>query len=125
MTLLMGPPGSGKSTLLKALSGRIHLDSKNHLDGTITYNGQTEKDGNFILAKLVSYVDELDEHIPLLTVKETLEFAWSVTTGGHHSYLVSDDPIIATALNKDDKLLARVLFTYFLIYLFIYLSINI
>lgn len=108
MTLLMGPPGSGKSTLLKALSGRLTIDSKNHLDGSVTYNGQTEKDGNFILAKLVAYVDELDEHIPLLTVKETLEFAWSVTTGRHHNYLLSDDPIVAAALNKDDKILARV-----------------
>ena len=109
MTLLMGPPGCGKSTLLKVLSGRMNLDSNNHLDGSITYGGQTEKDKNFLLAKLVSYVDELDEHIPLLTVKETLEFAWSVTTGRSHSYLITEDPLVEATLVNDDKLLARVI----------------
>jgi ABC-type transport system involved in cytochrome c biogenesis ATPase subunit len=109
MTLLMGPPGCGKSSFLKALSGRLDLDSSaDRLEGLVTYNGLTEKDHQFILSKLVSYVDELDEHIPLLTVKETFEFAWQVTTGGHHSYLVSDDPILASKLNQDDKILARV-----------------
>jgi ABC-type glutathione transport system ATPase component len=109
MTLLMGPPGCGKSTFLKALSGRLDsYSSIDHLEGLVTYNGLTEKDKQFILSKLVSYVDELDEHIPLLTVKETFEFAWNVTTGGHHSYLVTDDPIMAATLNKEDKILARV-----------------
>jgi ABC-type glutathione transport system ATPase component len=109
MTLLMGPPGCGKSTLLKVLSGRLDVNSAtDHLEGRVTYNGLTEKDKLFILAKLVSYVDELDEHIPLLTVKETLEFAWNVTTGGKHSYLVSDDPVVAALLKKDDPLLVRV-----------------
>jgi energy-coupling factor transporter ATP-binding protein EcfA2 len=109
MTLLMGPPGCGKSTLLKALAGRLDANSSSdHLEGRVTYNGMTEKDKLFLLAKLVSYVDELDEHIPLLTVKETFEFAWNVTTGGRHSYLVSDDPVAAAALKKDDPQLVRV-----------------
>ena len=108
MTLLMGPPGCGKSTFLKALAGRLDVNSSDHLEGRVTYNGLTEEDKLFLLGKLVSYVDELDEHIPLLTVKETFEFAWRVTTGGNHSYLASDDPVVVSALRKDDPLLVRV-----------------
>ncbi|ETP11416.1 hypothetical protein F441_13062 [Phytophthora nicotianae CJ01A1] len=54
ITLLLGQPGSGKSSLLKMLSGRFPIEKN------ITF---------------VDYVSQRDKHYPVLTVKETLEFA--------------------------------------------------
>ncbi|ETM41610.1 hypothetical protein L914_12629, partial [Phytophthora nicotianae] len=54
ITLLLGQPGSGKSSLLKMLSGRFPIEKN------ITF---------------VAYVSQRDKHYPVLTVKETLEFA--------------------------------------------------
>jgi ABC-type multidrug transport system ATPase subunit/ABC-type multidrug transport system permease subunit len=76
MTLVLSPPGHGKSMYLKALSGRFANDP--HLSGSILYNGQTAaqlKAKGVVLEKLISYVGQQDVHFPVLSVKETLEFA--------------------------------------------------
>ncbi len=51
---------------------------------------------------MAAYSDEKEQHSPTLTVKETLEFAWKMTTGGHHSYGIAKDAESATALDKND-----------------------
>ncbi|KAL4304239.1 hypothetical protein GQ457_10G008600 [Hibiscus cannabinus] len=72
MTLLLGPPGSGKSTLLLALAGK--LDNKAlKVSGDITYNG-TKLD-EFYVRRTSAYISQTDNHIPELTVRETLDFA--------------------------------------------------
>jgi ABC-type multidrug transport system ATPase subunit len=72
LTLLLAPPGHGKSSLMKALTQQLHgADVK----GTIHYSGLAAKDAKGIhLGSLCQYVGQVDEHLPQLTVRETLEF---------------------------------------------------
>ncbi|KAL0018676.1 hypothetical protein WJX77_002041 [Trebouxia sp. C0004] len=80
ITLLLGPPGAGKSTLLNALAGRLHKGSFN-VTGDIFYNGKGFDE--FRAVHTSSYVDQNDLHQPLLTVKETMNFAARVQGIGH------------------------------------------
>jgi ABC-type multidrug transport system ATPase subunit len=67
-------PGAGKSTFLKALAGKLRTTSnRTTLDGDITYSGLTATDID--LSKLVSLVDQRDNHCATLTVRETFKFA--------------------------------------------------
>jgi len=72
MTLVLGPPGAGKSTLLKALSGQIK-DHKLKVSGQVLYNGKSFDE--FTVERTAAYVDQVDHHIPEMTVRETLRFA--------------------------------------------------
>jgi ABC-type multidrug transport system ATPase subunit/ABC-type multidrug transport system permease subunit len=77
MTLILAPPGHGKSSFLKILSSRLSSTS-----GTIVYNGLTSEEAasnGCNTRRLTQYVDQIDEHLPLLTVAETLDFAHRVT----------------------------------------------
>ncbi|KAL3140482.1 hypothetical protein ABBQ38_004739 [Trebouxia sp. C0009 RCD-2024] len=80
ITLLLGPPGAGKSTLLNALAGRLHKSTLK-VTGDITYNGKGFDE--FRAVHTSSYVDQNDLHQPLLTVKETMDFAARVQGVGH------------------------------------------
>ncbi|OWZ19446.1 ABC transporter [Phytophthora megakarya] len=75
MTLLLGQPGSGKSSLMKLLSGRFSRGGNVSISGEVTYNGIPAAKLKHPLPHLVSYAPQRDEHHPLLTTKETLEFA--------------------------------------------------
>uniref|UniRef100_A0AAV1U8R7 ABC transporter domain-containing protein n=1 Tax=Peronospora matthiolae TaxID=2874970 RepID=A0AAV1U8R7_9STRA len=82
ITLVLGQPGSGKSSLMKLISGRFP-DAKNITrKGEVRYNGTPAKDLRKCLPQFVSYVAQRDKHYPLLTVKETLEFAHACCGGG-------------------------------------------
>eukprot|EP00667_Euglena_gracilis_P003266 EG_transcript_3276 len=78
--LILGPPRSGKSTLMKAIAGRLGENHMSKLEGTVEYAGlrlrekPQPKDG-IKLVKLVGYVPQVDEHIPTLTVRETVNFS--------------------------------------------------
>ncbi|KAI3428353.1 hypothetical protein D9Q98_006733 [Chlorella vulgaris] len=74
-TLLLGPPGSGKSVFMQALSGRLQRGPKLRVSGTIMYNGK--QDTEFELRRTAAYVDQLDHHIPNMTVLETCQFAFN------------------------------------------------
>ena len=83
--LVLGPPGSGKSVLLKAIAGLLPLHRPFTMEGSITYNGKTLQDcarDKFFIENAFGYIDQLDDHAPLLTVKETLDFAYQCKTGG-------------------------------------------
>ncbi|XP_039165952.1 pleiotropic drug resistance protein 3 [Eucalyptus grandis] len=71
LTLLLGPPGSGKTTLLKALAGK--LDQSLKVTGAITYNGYNLDE--FVPQKTSAYISQLDQHIPEMTVRETIDFS--------------------------------------------------
>ncbi|CAM9211888.1 unnamed protein product [Ectocarpus fasciculatus] len=107
MTLLMGPPGCGKSSLLKALAGQLAVGNKT-LDGDLTYNGVKSSDGKFVLPKLTDYIDEKDQHAATLTVLETLEFAWRMSSNSKHSYSFAKDAEAAAIMDKDNEKLTKV-----------------
>eukprot|EP00644_Phytophthora_capsici_P001474 jgi/Phyca11/6254/fgenesh1_pm.PHYCAscaffold_10_\ len=75
ITLLLGQPGSGKSSLMKMLSGRFPMAKNIKVEGDISFNNVAR--GNILhrLPQFVAYVNQRDKHFPMLTVKETLEFA--------------------------------------------------
>ena len=75
LTLVLAPAGHGKSALLKALANRgLPVNS-----GAVRYNGLGADDARdaagVYVRKLVQYVDQCDAHNPLLTVRETFQFA--------------------------------------------------
>jgi ABC-type multidrug transport system ATPase subunit len=79
MTLIVAPPGHGKSTYLKLLGHRLPVQS----GGKLVYNGRSVKEAaaeGCDLRKMSQYVDQVDIHLPLLTVTETLDFAHKVSS---------------------------------------------
>ncbi|KAL4130452.1 hypothetical protein PRIC2_006449 [Phytophthora ramorum] len=77
MTLLLGRSGSGKSMLLKLLSGGFDASCKSvTLDGEVSYNGLSRQELKAQLPQCVAYVPQQDTHLPVMTVKETLDFAF-------------------------------------------------
>jgi ABC-type multidrug transport system ATPase subunit len=91
------------------LAGRINRNIAT-FEGEVTYNRETSDGGKFLLPKLVDYIEQGDAHAATLTVKETLEFAWKSTTGGHHSYGFAKDEETAALMNTDDESLNKVAF---------------
>ncbi len=92
---------------MKALAGQLNV-GKAHLEGEILYNGDSVDCGKYLLSKVASYVDEKELHAGTLTVRETLEFAWYMTTRGHHSYGIAKDAASAEILDREDKAMAKV-----------------
>lgn len=79
-TLVLGPPGCGVSTLFKILSGRITSQSgRSKITGELYYSGFSSDEVH--VRKLSTYVDQNDNHIPVLTVRETLQFAFDCFGG--------------------------------------------
>jgi ABC-type multidrug transport system ATPase subunit len=81
MTLLLGPPGAGKTTLLTALAGKLQHGTNLKVRGDITYNGHTFKD--FWAQRTAAYVNQVDNHLAELTVRETFDFASRCQGVGH------------------------------------------
>ncbi|DBB02982.1 TPA: hypothetical protein ACH3X1_013571 [Trebouxia sp. C0004] len=101
ITLLLGPPGAGKSTLLNALAGRLQKTVM-HVTGDITYNGKGFD--QFRAVHTASYIDQNDLHQPLLTVKETLDFAARVQGVGHKEKKVCDVLLLTSCCNLVEEL---------------------
>jgi ABC-type multidrug transport system ATPase subunit len=75
MTLVLAPPGHGKSAYLKALAQL--LPQTPALRGDIKYSGYTRSEAleqGIHLNNLVQYVEQLDQHLPFLSVRETFNF---------------------------------------------------
>ena len=75
MCLVLGPPHSGKSSLLKSIADI--LDSSLDLSGSVSFNGVHP--ARCILPRIVSYTPQVDNHTAVLTVRETLDFAFDCT----------------------------------------------
>ncbi|GAA5996079.1 uncharacterized protein JCM10292_004935, partial [Rhodotorula paludigena] len=74
MLVVLGPPGSGCSTFLKTLANETHgfyLEE----DTKINYRGITPKQMKKNFAGEAIYSAETEQHFPMLTVGQTLEFA--------------------------------------------------
>jgi len=70
----VSPPGHGKTSFLRALANRL---PSSKLSGAVTYSGLTAAEAarrGIEVKQLVSYCDQLDVHLPLLTVRETFQF---------------------------------------------------
>jgi ATP-binding cassette subfamily G (WHITE) protein 2 len=81
LVAIMGPSGAGKTTLLNCLACR--LGSEFEQKGEIRINGEPRKQSK--IKRLIGYVMQDDEHNPLLTVRETLEFVAMVRLGNRLS----------------------------------------
>jgi ABC-type multidrug transport system ATPase subunit len=78
LTLVLSPPGHGKSAYLKAVSKQL---PHRGLSGSVSYSGSADgKDAGAHLGQLVQYVSQTDEHLPHLTVRETLAFVHANAT---------------------------------------------
>lgn len=73
LTLLLGLPGSGKSLLLKALSGQAKKDKRLCIEGQVLYN--QDNINALCVERSAAYIDQVDNHIGTLTVRETLNFS--------------------------------------------------
>jgi ABC-type multidrug transport system ATPase subunit len=92
---------------LKAIADRLSFkgDSEEesvpnlpHREGRIEYNGVSTKDADLIVPNLCSFVAQLDEHAPYLTVRETFEFAYQCRTGGKKEVVGQKMHDVATAI---------------------------
>ena len=74
LTLLLAPPGHGKSALLKALTQMLPAKE---LQGEVLYSGLSPAAApaaGVHLGSLCQYVNQVDEHLAQLTVRETFDF---------------------------------------------------
>ena len=55
-------------------AGRLYKSKYLRKKGEVRYNGHSRRE--FIMARTIAMVDQMDEHIANLTVRETLEFAY-------------------------------------------------
>ena len=74
---VIGPNGAGKSTLLKAIFGLVAVRS-----GTVTFKGEdiTGQRPDKIARKGISYVPQVDNVFPSLTIEENLEMGAFIRT---------------------------------------------
>jgi branched-chain amino acid transport system ATP-binding protein len=78
---IIGPNGAGKSTMLKALFGLIKITT-----GTVWYRGDdvTGKKANFLVARGIGYVPQINNVFPSLTIRENLEMGGYLRKSGTH-----------------------------------------
>ncbi|GLE01496.1 hypothetical protein PINS_up010326 [Pythium insidiosum] len=67
---------------MKILSGRFPVDKDVKVTGDITFNGRPRQEILPRLPQFVAYVDQHDKHHPMMTVQETVDFAYACNGGG-------------------------------------------
>ena len=88
LSLVISPPGHGKSTYLKVLANRLVPQ-----EGKVAYNGRdmnTAAAEGADLRKMTQYVDQVDAHMALLSVQETIEFAHRMSSKHYDQKRVTD-----------------------------------
>jgi ABC-type multidrug transport system ATPase subunit len=104
MTLILAPPGHGKSLLLKALSARLNDDS--NLSGEIQWGGVNAKEAarrGLQLKRLCAYCEQVDNAFPMLTTRETMQFAVETATASE-DLLPSEQPASPPSSMADELL---------------------
>jgi ABC-type multidrug transport system ATPase subunit len=91
VTLLLGQSGAGKSALMKLLSGRFPMGKEITLAGEMLYNNVATDQLKKRLPQFVNYVTQCDTHMPTMTVRETLAFAYECCTARGSSGSSSKD----------------------------------
>ncbi|KAI8140088.1 ABC-2 type transporter-domain-containing protein [Fennellomyces sp. T-0311] len=81
MLLVLGRPGAGCTSLLKVLGNMRGSYTK--VDGQVSYGGIDHKTFAKQYRGQVAYNQEEDQHYPVLTVKQTLQFALRTKTPGN------------------------------------------
>lgn len=95
MMLVLGRPGSGCSTFLKVIANQ--RGSYAGVEGEVSYGGLSAEDQAKYFKGEVNYNPEDDQHLPNLTVWQTLSFALMNKTRKHDTRGI---PIIINALLK-------------------------
>jgi ABC-type multidrug transport system ATPase subunit len=75
MTLLLSPPGHGKTSYLRALASQLPRTPLS--TGEVRYGGLTAEEAqakDIHIGHVVQYIEQLDQHLPYLTVRETFDF---------------------------------------------------
>ncbi|ODQ77851.1 hypothetical protein BABINDRAFT_163230 [Babjeviella inositovora NRRL Y-12698] len=94
MCFVVGRPGAGCSTLLKCLTGETsELVS---VDGEYQYDGISQQEMMSDYKGYVIYNPELDAHFPLVTVKDTIDFALKLKTPNRRIDGISRKQYIST-----------------------------
>ncbi|GBG34978.1 ABC transporter G family member 31 [Hondaea fermentalgiana] len=100
-TLVLGPPGCGITTLFKTLSGRAKVGGRCKLKGEILYSGYDASEVH--VRKMTSYVDQMDEHTAVMTVRETLRFAYECFGGAETARLVLEASGFSSETTEEEK----------------------
>lgn len=95
MMLVLGRPGSGCSTFLKVIANQ--RDSYASVEGDVSYGGISAEEQKDHFKGEVNYNPEDDQHMPNLTVWQTLRFALMNKTRKHEAGSI---PIIIDSLLK-------------------------
>ncbi|CAH2351740.1 protein Snq2p [[Candida] railenensis] len=95
MVLVLGRPGAGCSSLLKTLGG-TDIDLFKSVSGDIRYDGLTQAEMLKNFKPEIIYIPELDEHMPHLTVEQTLTFAIGCKTPEMRINGISREEFIGT-----------------------------
>lgn len=95
MMLVLGRPGSGCSTFLKVIANE--RESYAAVEGEVSYGGITAQEQRKHYRGEVNYNPEDDQHLPNLTVWQTLKFALMNKTRKHDARSI---PVIIDALLK-------------------------
>jgi ATP-binding cassette subfamily G (WHITE) protein 2 (SNQ2) len=95
MMLVLGRPGAGCSTFLKVIANQ--RDSFAGVEGEVQYGGISAEEQRKRYRGEVNYNPEDDQHLPTLTVWQTLRFALMNKTRKHEATSI---PIIVDALLK-------------------------
>lgn len=95
MLLVLGRPGSGCSTFLKAITNK--RDGYASVTGDVNYGGISAAEQKKKYRGEIIYNEEDDQHLPTLTVEQTLEFSLLNKTKKREK---GDIPVIINALLK-------------------------
>ncbi|GMF25070.1 unnamed protein product [Phytophthora lilii] len=109
VTLLLGQSGAGKSALMKLLSGRFPMGKEITLEGEMLYNDVSREKLRKRLPQFVNYVTQYDTHMPTMTVRETLAFAYECCTSRDQSSRSSIEKALDAATSGNQKTPSEVL----------------